>query len=161
MSADATDLLDAIESELTTIYPGVAIRQSKRQAADGRQFDGGWAEGYPLPCFIISIAEPEVIDDAGTFETYSERYSALIEYVKAAEAKVTGGEGKPAKVVEDPEIRDVRQTLLDNFYKRLQLTRLFDVRVKTRGIWDPSGGGKLLATGVAFTFDFWRTRPGN
>lgn len=163
MPADATDLLDSFEAGLNALYPAVAVRVSKRRAADGKQLQGGWTEGYPLPCLVLSCSEPEQVDDFGTFEEYMLRYSVLVEYVKPAEQRVTGEAGKPPTVVEDPDVRDVRQSLMDTFYvsTRAGLSRLFDVRVRPRNVYDPSGGGKLLATGVVFTCDIWRPRPGS
>lgn len=162
MPAYATDVLNAVETVLGTTYPAVEVRQSKRRAANGRQLNGGWTEGYPVPCFILSCSDPETIDDAGSFETVSVRYYVLIEYVKATEAKVDDFPGKPPAVVEDPDVRDVRETLRQTFYKPTLagVGRLFDTRVQTRGIYDPGGGGKLVATGIVFSFNLWEVRPG-
>lgn len=162
MPADATTVLNAVEAALATPFPGTAVRQSKRRAADGRQLQGGWTEGYPTPCLVLSCAEPERVDDAPSFETVSVRYFVLIEYVKAAEAKVAEFPGKPPAVVEDAELRDVREALRQTLYKPslAGVGRLFDTRVQTRGVYDPAGGGKLVATGIVFGFNLWETRPG-
>lgn len=162
MSADATLLLNAVEASLAATFPGVACYQSKRRAAGGKQQEGGYAEGYRTPCFVLSCSDPERVDDAGSFETYTLRYSVLVEYVKPAQQKVTGGEGKPAPVVEDPAVRDVREQLYDTLYttQLAGVPRLLDTRTAPRGAYDLVSGGTYVATGIAFTYDIWRTRPG-
>lgn len=159
--ADATNILNAVAAELATLYPAMAnaIKIRKREAVGGRQQFGGWTEGFPLPCLVVSSEDGEPIDDYGTFEDVSVGYSVLVEYVKAVAAKVPSGD-TPAEGAEDSDVRDFRAAIRFQLYSP-QLTGLpvaINVVEVNKGIYELVGGGKALSSGQIFTYHVWEPR---
>ena len=85
MDADATRILDAIaaliaadnsSSGLITDETGQLMRdgsgapsiRQRRYPAHSRAPQAGWTDGDPVPCWILSISEPEAIDELDDFE---------------------------------------------------------------------------------------------
>jgi hypothetical protein len=161
MPADMTSVLDAIESELNTLYPTIPVIQSKRAANDGSAKDAGLNIGSPLTCFVISGDETENVDEEGTFDLVSVGYSILIEYIKPAEQQVTSIPNRPPRVVEDSDVRDKRQAIRQLIYKP-QLTGSLGVvgNVKNRPAtpYQTAGGDMALCSGQVFEFELYETR---
>jgi hypothetical protein len=164
MPADATQLIDAVVAALGTAFPGVPVYKSKRAAANGRPPLGGWTEGYHLPCFVVTEGEPERIDEDGTFSWVSVRYPVLVEFLKAAEAKVGVAQSGPSTVVEDADIRTTRATIRATLYKPEvgAVAGVIDVSETQRPVYDTvtTGGGRAVSSGQTFAFEMWEQRPG-
>jgi hypothetical protein len=165
--ADATQLIDAVVAQLEDLYPGVPVYKSKRQAANGRPPLGGWTEGYALPCFVVSEGDAEKIDEDGGFEEVSVRYPILVEYLKAAEAKVGVAQTKPSTVLEDPAIRDVRQAVRRRLYKPflqgVSTAEIIDISETQKPVYETTttGGGRAVVSGQTFAYLVWEPRAEN
>lgn len=110
MAADATTILGAVVSGLTSINATLATTDPTTQPAPilERQLSAdpdvkvlpGWSPGDPVPCWIVSMAKPEENDRQSSTEHRSVDYGARIDYVRAY---------VPGEESEDAIIRDVRQ----------------------------------------------------
>ncbi len=109
MSALATQIIDAIETTLQGAYPTTKVYTRKGPPGkDPSDPSAGWTPGMEAPCFVVSMADEEPVDEYGTFEIVTVGYPGQISYVKPA------AQG-PGQWQEDPAIRtiqeDVRQLL--------------------------------------------------
>lgn len=160
---DVTIVLAAVKSALAAAYPTVPVKTSKRTAAGGRPQQGGWAPGYPAPCFVLSSATAEAIDKVPSFEHVSVGYRIVVEYVKPAQAAVADAvDTGPAPVVEDEDVREKREAIRDALYKTLAaVPGFFDTRTESLLPYDQTGDGNaaLLVSGEAFTFTTTIPRP--
>ncbi len=105
----ATTIIDAITSTIEAAYPDVKVYQRKGPPGrDPSDPSAGWTPGMIAPCFVISMADEEPVDEYGSFETVTVGYPGQISYVKPAAQE-------PGQWQEDPTIRtiqeDVRQLL--------------------------------------------------
>ena len=161
--AEASDILAAIKAVLETAYPATPVRTSKRAAAGGKQLVGGWAQGYPTTCFVVSCSDGEEVDKCGDFEYVSVGYKVVVEYVKPAQAAVAAAvDSGPAPVVEDPDVRDKRETMRGALYKTLAgVGGAFDTRHRSLPAYDQpgEGGAVLLVSGQEYTITTVVPRP--
>jgi len=164
MSAIATDILAAVKAAMLAAFPGSAVRTSKRRVAAGENKKGGWSQGYPTTCFVISCPDPEEVDKAATFERMSLGFAVCVEYVKPAQAKVENAvDDGPATVVEDPDVREKRETIRNTLYRTLTaVDGVFDTRTRSLPVYEQTaeGGAVLLVSGELFTFTASVPRPG-
>lgn len=160
MPADASTLLSDVAAELADLYPALPIVVRKREAANGRQLQGGWNLGERLPCLVVSSGDDEQVDEHGTFEEVSVGYAVLVEYVKAAAAAVPGG-ATPTEAAEDSDVRDRRQAIRRRLYKpRLaSLPLISNVTLRPRKPYEMAGQEKAISTGQVFTFETYESRP--
>lgn len=162
MSADATDLMDAVAAELADLYPTIPVYTSKRSASRDRYPMGGYQPGYASTCFVVSMADAEPIDDIGSFEEVSVGYPIVVEYIKPAMQKVTGSTSGNPSVVEDPDIRDKRKAIRQRLYKPriAAIGTIVDIKHTNLRPGDTVADNKpLVVAGQVFTFTLWESRP--
>lgn len=148
MSADATQILNAVKAVLVDLYPDVPVRISKRPATKGRNRKSGWQAGYPATCFVLSCNGGEEVDRVPSFTYVSVGYPVVIEYIKPAQAKVDNAvDSGAATVVEDPDVRDKRAAVRAALYKPTLVgaPAVYDVRYEKRDVYEePTDAGATL-----------------
>ena len=164
MSADATDILTAVKSVLTALYQAIPVMVSKRRAASERNMAGGFQEGFPSTCFVVSCGEPEEIAKLSTFTRYAVGYPVSVEYVRPAQAAVANApNGGAATVVEDPDVREKRAAIRAALYKPklAGASVVFNVTHRSLGVYDSPGDGKAvrLVSGELFIYSTTEPRP--
>jgi hypothetical protein len=162
MPADASDILAAVGSVLSGLFPDVPVKVSKRRATDGRNKECGWQEGFPSTCFVLSCLDPEELSRVSSFQAYSVGYPVVVEYIRPAHAEVAGRTSGATTVVEDPDVRDKRQAIRRALYKpKLPGTAVFDVQHRPRPVyeWVADARLKMLVSGEQFTYLVMESRP--
>src|SRR6185503_1156291 len=137
MSADATQVMAGIASSLATLRPNIPTVTRKGQpSSEPCSPLCGWTMADPCPCFVVSAADPETIDEFGSFETVSVEYKVIIEYVKPVVAGVT-----PRN--DDDEIRQWRQDFRAAFYGSTiaDVTQVWDINFKSGQTYTGDAGG--------------------
>jgi hypothetical protein len=161
--ADATDILAAVATVLTALYPKIPVRVTKRRTAGGKNMEAGWQSGYPVPCLVVSCEEPEEIDRVPSFLSVSVGYPVTVEYVKAVRQGIANAPNSGSTVVvEDPDVRATRQALRRALYvpKLAGAPAVWDVRHKSRPAYEKAGdgGAVLLCSGEQFTYTVTEAR---
>lgn len=160
MEPDATLILEQIAAELADLYPTIEVKIRKRESANGKQLFGGWTEGFPLPCLVVSEGTPEPIDKYGSFEEISVGYPVLVEYVKATAANVPGS-ATPTEGAEDQDIREKRQQIRQRLYKPAlaPLPFIVDVDMISKPPYDIGASKNAVVSGQIYRFETWEVRP--
>jgi hypothetical protein len=131
---DVNVLMDYFNVGILGTFTGSATIITKNAAQSGKQRQGGFPEGFNLQNggFVISCNEGDVVDKAATFEVMTRQYPVIVEYVKrlANAATVQGAGTAPAEVLEDPDVRAKRTTLVNTFFvpTASSVPNMFDVR---------------------------------
>jgi hypothetical protein len=165
MPSDASLVLAAVKAALNAVYPDseVAVRTSKRPAAGARNGLGGLQAGLPLPAFVVSATD-EVNEALSTFEHVCVMYAVTLEYVKAAQAKVTGAvdAGASPLVVEDEDVREKRAAMRQALYPTLSaVPGAFHTKAESLPPYEatPEGQATALVSGERFTYYLMEARP--
>jgi len=133
MPANATSIMDAMAGFLNGLYPNIPVVEAKDDPGpDPHSPLAGWRPGQSTTCFVVSIEEPEPVDEGiASFEEIFVRYKMVITYVKPAAAE-------PGRWNEDPDIRDKRQTIRDAIYKPTfaRVAGVFDIRYASDRVYE-------------------------
>lgn len=160
MPSDMTQVINAIVAEVEDLYPTIPVFRSKRPGVSKPPGDAGWNLGTVSTAFVVSGIESENVDSTGTFEQVSVGYKVLIEYIKPAEKVVTGESGRPPRVAEDSDVRDVRQAIRRRIYKPQlgAIPSVSNVSNRPSAAYDWAGGNTLVASGQLFEFELYENR---
>jgi hypothetical protein len=138
---DVTILLSYFQATIAALFPALpAPILTKNAARDGKQREGGYAEGFNITggAFVVSCCEGDIIDKgAATFEVISRQYPVIVEYVKrlANASTVTAPGSAPAEILEDPDVRQKRTELINNLFimTTTAVPNMYDVRPPRMG----------------------------
>jgi hypothetical protein len=133
---DVNVLMDYFSAGIQSTF-GVGSSQisiAKNPARDGKQRLCGLPEGanVQIPFFVISSCEGDQIGKAITFENMTRQYPVIVEYIKRMEnaATVQNTGTAPATILEDPDVRAKRTTLVNEFFvpTAASVANMWDVR---------------------------------
>lgn len=164
--AEVTAVLAAVKAALSTAFPaGTPVHTAKRQAAGGKQQQGGFPFGGKLPALVVSCNEPEEVDRVMSFEHVSLGFVVTVEYVKSAQAVPAGVTPTAAPTaLEDPGLRDVRDLIRSTLYRTIgaAVPSAFDTRHKALPPYESTAEdqARVLVSGEEFTFTVLVPRPG-
>lgn len=155
MSAEITQILDAVKTALEGAYPTIPVLVKANPATgSGRNPMPGWTPGSALPCFVVTEIGEERVDQSASFELITLGYPVTIEYLKA---------GAPQNWADDPEVRTKRIELEDLLYQNGVAgipSNVFDTRFATLPVYQPNEAQDVVASGIVIVYTLNRPRPG-
>lgn len=148
--ATATDVLNAMESAINTLYPAIPVRQRRHEPGAGRDATAGNRAGDPVPGFLLVLDELETVEK-GTFEAVVLTYHVKVFYLKNM---------PPGAWDEDEDTRTKREAILDALYKpRLTgVSSVYHVGTRAGPPYDGVLGKTQSASSWVFEVTAWRPR---